>query len=160
MDYLGPVISAATVSPDPPKLRVVADWLTSKTGREMQCFSDSSISTVNTSRRDKADSTTVLPYCRALSLRINQADSGELKSFTEIKRRLCAAPRIAHPELKQPIVIYTDASNISVSAVLLQRNNSGVERAISFFSKKLSLAPRNFHVPAKMSCNYMCTRAF
>ena len=27
---------------------------------------------------------------------------------------------------------------------MLQRNNSGVERAISFFSKKLSLVQRNY----------------
>ena len=55
-------------------------------------------------------------------------------SFNEIKRRLCEAPRLAHPYLKQPIVIYIDASNIAVGAVGLQRDNSGVERAISFFS--------------------------
>ena len=36
--YLGHVISAAGVSPDPEKLRVLADWPTRKTFREMQSF--------------------------------------------------------------------------------------------------------------------------
>ena len=66
-----------------------------------------------------------------------------LKSFEEIKRRLYAAPRIVHPDLEQPFVLYTDASKIVIGAVLLQRDNSGVERAILFFSKKLSPAKRN-----------------
>ena len=36
--YLGHVISAACVSSDPAKLRVLADWPTTKTVREMQSF--------------------------------------------------------------------------------------------------------------------------
>ena len=67
-----------------------------------------------------------------------------LVSFEEIKRRLCAASRLAHLDLEQPFVLYTDASKIAIGAVLLQRDNSGVERAISFFSKKLSPAQQNY----------------
>ena len=66
------------------------------------------------------------------------------ESLEEIKRRLCAAPRLAQLNLKQPFVLYKDASKIAVGSVLLQRDNSGVERAISFFSKKLSPAQQNY----------------
>ena len=41
--YLGHVITAAGVSPDPAKMRVLTDWPTPKTVREMQSFSDSLI---------------------------------------------------------------------------------------------------------------------
>ena len=68
----------------------------------------------------------------------------QLESFEEIKRLLCAAPRLAHPDLEQPLVYYTDVSKIAIGAVLLQRDNSEVERAISFFSIKLSQAKRNY----------------
>ena len=67
-----------------------------------------------------------------------------LESLEEIKRRLCAAPRFAHNDFEQPFVFYTDASIIAVGAVLLQRDDSGVERAITFFSKNLSPAERNY----------------
>ena len=68
-----------------------------------------------------------------------------LELFKEIKRRLCAAFRLAHPDLEHPFVLYKDASKIAVVAVLLQRDDSGVERAISFFSKKkLSPAKHNY----------------
>ena len=43
-----------------------------------------------------------------------------------------------------PFTLYTDASKIAVGGVLLQRDASGVERAIFFFSKKLSAAQRNY----------------
>ena len=64
--------------------------------------------------------------------------------FAELKRRLCAAPRLAHPIFEAPLTLYTDASKIAVGEVLLQRHTAGDERPISFFSKKLSSAQRNY----------------
>ena len=63
-----------------------------------------------------------------------------LESFEEIKRRLCTSLRLAHPYFEKPFILYRDASLIAFGAVLLQRDNSGVERAISLFSKILSIA--------------------
>ena len=68
----------------------------------------------------------------------------DIERFSELKRRLCAAPRLAHPNLEAPFTLYTDALKIAVGAVLLQRDTAGVERPISFFSKKLSSAQRNY----------------
>ena len=68
----------------------------------------------------------------------------DVERFNVIKRRLCATPRLAHPNLEAPFTLYTDASTIAVGAVLLQRDASGVERAISFFFKKLLSAQRNY----------------
>ena len=85
-------------------------------------------------------------HCTTLLPRVKEAiklTAGHLESFEEIKRRFCAAPRLAHPYLERPSVLYTDASKSSIGAVLLQRDNSAVERVISFCSKKLSPAQRN-----------------
>ena len=68
----------------------------------------------------------------------------DIERFAELKRRLCAATRLAHPNLEAPFTVYTDASKIAVGAVLLQRDTAGVERPISFFSKKLSSGQRNY----------------
>ena len=85
------------------------------------------------------DLTAARKGCESIKLKAEH-----LESFEEIKRRLCAAPRLAQLDLEQPFVLYTDASKIAVGAVQLQRDNSGVEPAISFFSKKLSPAQRNY----------------
>ena len=50
----------------------------------------------------------------------------------------------AHPNFEAPFTLYTDASKIAVSAVLLQHDTAGVKRPISFFSKKLFFAQRNY----------------
>ena len=79
-----------------------------------------------------------------------------VKSFEEIKERLCAAPRLAHPDLEQPFVLYTDASKITVGAALLQRDSNGVEDAVSFYSKKLSSAQRNYSTFKREYIAVMC----
>ena len=143
--YLGHVISAAGVSPNPSKLRVLADWPTPKMVGEMQSF----FGFVNFYGDYISDATelTALLYDLTAARKCDESiklTAEHLESFEEIKRRLCAHPRLANPDLEQPFVLYTDASKIAIGAVLLQRDNSGVERAISFFSKKLSPAQRNY----------------
>ena len=68
----------------------------------------------------------------------------DIERFVELKRRLCAAPRLAHPNLEAPFTLYTDESKIAVGAVLLRRDTAKVEGLISIFSKKLSYAQRNY----------------
>ena len=43
-------------------------------------------------------------------------------AFEEIKRRLCAARRLAHLNLEVPFTLYTNASKIAVGAVLFQQD--------------------------------------
>ena len=143
--YLGHVISAACVSFDPAKLRVLADWTTPKMVRDMQSF----FGFVNSYNDNISDATELTAPLYDLTAARNGDESikltaEHLESFENIKRRLCAAPRLAHPDLEQPFVLYTDASKSAIGAVLLQRDYFGVERAISFFSKKMSSAQRNF----------------
>ena len=53
-------------------------------------------------------------------------------------------------------MLYTDASKIAVGAVLLQRDTAGVERPISFFSKKLSPAQRNYSTFERKCLTVIC----
>ena len=68
----------------------------------------------------------------------------DIERFAELKRRMCSAPRFAHPILEAPFMLYTAASKIAVGAVLLNRDTAGVERPIFFFSIKLSSAQSNY----------------
>ena len=144
MLYLKHVISAAGVSPDPAKLCVLAEWLLPTTVRELQSF----LGFVNF-YSDFIDEQTALTsslYDLTAARKGTEAVyfiSKDVERFAELKRRLCAAPRLAHPNLEAPLTLYTDASKIAVGALLLQRDTGGIERAISFFAKKLSTAQRN-----------------
>ena len=145
MLYLWHVILPAGVSPDPAKLRVLADWPVPTTVSEIQSF----LGFVNF-YSDFIDEQTALT---SSLYDLTAARKGtepvhftreDIERFAELKSRLCAAPCFTHPNLEAPFTLYTDASKIAVDAVLLQRDTAKVERPISFFSKKLSSAQRNY----------------
>ena len=143
--YLGHVISTAGVSPDPEKLRVLREWPAPSKVREMQSF----LGFINFYAEYLADATQLTAQLYDLTTGHKGDDPIKLSpqnvaAFEEIKRKLCAAPQLAHPDLDRPFTLYTDASNIAVGAILLQRDSNGVERPVSFFSKKLSSAQRNY----------------
>ena len=161
--YLGHFISAAGVSPDPAKLRVLADWLTSKTVREMQSF----FGFVNFYGDYISDATELTAPLYDLTAARKGDESikltaEHLESFEAIKQRLYAAPRLAHPDLEQPFVLYTDASKIAIGAVLLQRESSKWSRArhLVFLEEIVAGTTKLFYVRARMPRNHLCARAF
>ena len=68
----------------------------------------------------------------------------DIERCAELKHRLCAAPCLALPNFEAPFTLYTDASKIAVGELLIQLDSAGVERPISFCSKKLSSPQRNY----------------
>jgi len=59
-------------------------------------------------------------------------------AFDALKTALTQAPILAHPDVTKPYVLYTDASNKAIGAILVQKDDAGVERVISYLSHKLS----------------------
>ena len=150
--YLGHVTSATGITSDPAKLRVLANWPIPTTVRELQSF----LAFVNFYYEFIDEQTALTSSLYDLTAARKRTEPvqflpAHVEAFKEIKRRLCAAPRLAHRNLEAPFTLYTDASKIAVCAVLLQRDVTGVEHVISFFSKKLSSAQNNYS-PFKREC--------
>ena len=59
-------------------------------------------------------------------------------SFQAIKKALTTAPILAHPDPTRPYILYTDASDKCIGAILVQRDNDGIERVIHYLSHTLS----------------------
>lgn len=58
------------------------------------------------------------------------------EAFEKTKTPLVSEPVLASPDVRRPIALYTDASNVGAGAVLLQKDYNNVEHSVGYFSKK------------------------
>ena len=59
------------------------------------------------------------------------------KSFWEIKKAISDAPVLVSPDFTKDFSVFSYASEYTIAAVLLQKNNENLEQPIAFFSKML-----------------------
>ena len=62
-----------------------------------------------------------------------------------MKDRLCATPVLAYPNFELPFILTTDASNVTIAAILSQVQD-GKERPIEYASRQLNRAEQNYTV--------------
>ena len=150
--YLGHVVNAAGVSPDPAKLRVLSTWPVPETIRDVQSF----LGFINFYSEFIPNSTHLTAPHYSLTIGKKSTDKVSLNAdklavFLSLKRALCAGPQLEHPDLSKQFVVHTDASKFAVGTVPLQRSDDGKERPISFCSKKL-LSPQQNYSTFKREC--------
>lgn len=71
------------------------------------------------------------------------------RAFEDAKLLLSSAPVLAAPKLTSPFVLQVDASHVGAGAALLQADDNGVERPVSFYSKKFNRHQLNYSVIEK-----------
>jgi hypothetical protein len=72
----------------------------------------------------------------------------EQKSFDDIKVALTTAPVLGLPDYTKPFILTTDASDLGIGAILSQKQE-GKERVISYFSRPLNKAEKNYSITEK-----------
>ncbi|XP_058775591.1 uncharacterized protein LOC131649859 [Vicia villosa] len=129
IDYLGHIISASGVAPDPEKVKAILEWpqprslstlrgflgLTGFYRRFVQNYASLAAPLIDLLRSTKFSWST-------------EADS----AFTMLKNKMTNMPVLALPDFTKTFNIDTDASGIAIGAVLSQDGHP-----IAFFSKKL-----------------------
>ena len=71
------------------------------------------------------------------------------QAFENVKSLLCAAPVLAAPHMDELFKLQVDASQVGAGAVLLQADELGIDKPVSFFSKKLNTHQLNYSVIEK-----------
>jgi len=66
------------------------------------------------------------------------------KAFQSLKQAITTAPILVAPDWKKPFRGHVDASEFGVGGTLTQLDETGRDRVIAFFSKKLSPAEQNY----------------
>lgn len=70
-------------------------------------------------------------------------------AFETLKQKLSEPPVLIHPDHNSPFILTTDASLHTVSGYLGQKDRYGIIRPISYFSRKLSQAEKNYPIHQK-----------
>lgn len=65
-------------------------------------------------------------------------------AFENAKSLLSSAPILAAPRLEEPFQLQVDASQVGAGAVLLQRDDNGIDRPVSYFSRKFNCHQFNY----------------
>ncbi|XP_033229779.1 uncharacterized protein LOC117181328 [Belonocnema kinseyi] len=71
------------------------------------------------------------------------------EAFNKLKNLLTSCPILKHLDLKKPFILCTDASNEGLGVVLSQLDDEGKEHPVSFASRSLNPAERNYSTTEK-----------
>jgi len=75
--------------------------------------------------------------------------SEQQKAFNELKSQMCQIVSLYYPDFSKPFISHTDASNYGFSGALSQIDDNNQARVISFCSKTLNNAQKNYSTVEK-----------
>ena len=138
--YLGHVISAEGLKPDPEKYDPIRNWPLPKKVVELQSF----LGLVNYYRRFVKDfSKTARPLYKLTESNTPFVWTVECQlAFDELKLKVTTPPVLAYPDFDHPFIVQTDASEIAIGAVIMNHDR----RPIAFISRTLKAAERFYHI--------------
>ena len=71
------------------------------------------------------------------------------QAFEGIKTTLTQTPVLTSPKFDRDFIIFSFSSQHTIAAILLQKDDQGNEKPISFFSRALRDAPLNYQIMEK-----------
>lgn len=142
LKFLGHIVSSEGVSPDPDKVRAVADWPALQNIYDVQCF----MGLCNYFRKFIPGYAHMVRPITMLTRKSHLFVWGEEQqgAFEAVKKALSSAPVLAVPDLNDEFELVTDASDYGLGALLLQKG-----RPIAYESRGLNAAELNYGMPDK-----------
>ena len=139
--FLGSIVSANGIEPDPDKLKAIDEWPVPKNLTELRAF----VGLASYYRRHVEGFSDLAKPLSELT-RKNQPfiwGPDQQRAFEILKKRLMNYPVLAPPLPEGRYIIDTDASDFAMGAVLQQEQN-GTVRVISYASKTFDAAERQY----------------
>jgi len=143
VSFLGFVINAGDIRMDSAKTRAVTNWPVPVTRKELQRF----LGFANFYRRFIRNYSSVATPLTSLKSKLVpfRWSSAAAESFSELKSPFTSAPILIFPDPARQFIVEVD--DTVLGAVLSQRSAKDQRvRPCAFFSRKLSLAERNYDI--------------
>lgn len=144
LKYLGYVVNANGISPDPEKISAILDYSTPTCVKDVRRL----LGMTGWYRRFIANFATITASVSDLLKKKPKAEKikWSLKheeSFSKLKQCLVTAAILANPNYSEQFIIQTDASAVGIAGKLVQGEGEE-ERIICCFSQKLTQAEQNY----------------
>ena len=143
IQYLGHLLTGTIISPDPSKLEAVKEWPTPSTVTQVRSF----LGFANYFRRfikRFSDMARPLDEITGKNSHFQWSDERQA-AFEDLKQALLEAPVLHLADVSRPFQIFSDASDTSIAAVLLQ-TRKGESHPVAYASRKLSAAEKNYTI--------------
>lgn len=143
VSFLGHIVSETGVSTEPEKVKAVKEWPIPRNVHELRSF----LGTASYYRKFCKSFCDIARPLHKLTEKQNafvwtvECDS----AFKKLKQALTTAPILGYPRSDSEYILDCDCSGYGIGAVLSQKQD-GVERVISYYSKSLTKAERNYCV--------------
>jgi len=147
VEYLRLIISEGELCMDPMKLKAVQDWPKPKKVKDIQQF----LGFCNFYHRFMQDYSTL---ARPL-FDLTKKDTpwawthSQETAFTALQHALTSAPVLILPDYDKPFTLITDASDYATGSILEQDDTLGRSHPVTFYSKSLQPAERNYEIHNK-----------
>ena len=139
---LGYVVSAEGLKADPDKVAAIRDMAPPTNKKEVRRL----LGSANYYRQLMPNYATVVAPITALTRKKVIFSWGDAcqKAWRELKELLLECVILKFPNPKRPYKLYTDASDYSLGAILVQADDRGIERPVHLLSARFNAAQRNY----------------
>ena len=146
LKYLGHVVSEQGVAPDPAKIAAIVEMKRPKNVTDIKAFLGS-IGYYRQYIKNFAKKCASLNRLTRKEILFDWTEHEE-KAWNELKQELIRSPILSHPNFDQEFIIETDASDLGLGAVLLQRYNDKLH-VIQYISRTLQDCERKWSIREK-----------
>ncbi|KAF1330894.1 reverse transcriptase, partial [Globisporangium splendens] len=144
---LGCFVGKSGVRVDPEKVKAIDDWPVPKNVKQLRQWLGLANYLHKYTRNYAA---LVQPLTQLLKKDVEWKWSKDHQTaFKEVKRSLREAPVLALPNHDKPFHVVCDASDYAIGCALMQHDDEGHERVVSYQSRQLRPAERNYPVHDK-----------
>lgn len=147
LKFLGHLVSAEGIKPDPEKLTAISEFPTPLNKRQLRQY----LGLINFYKKFvqlPSIAATRLCTLTGKNARWDWDEDAE-REFSELKEALLAAPLLVHPDLSKEFCMSTDSSRVGLGVTLFQEyeeDGKVVPKPIAFASRVLNKAERNYTV--------------